>query len=141
MSVDKNCPVLGVILKFPVLSCPITEETSSHILLMRQAPGAWSLVPPTPPPRPWSSLKFSPSFMRLLFSPHPCPWPRIQMRPRMPFSVSPAGCTWARCHHSVASPVDVLSPHRGTARPLAGPREPAATNEGHSQPSVHSVQV
>lgn len=59
----------------------------------------------------------------------------------MPFSVSPAGCTWARCHHSVASPADVLSPHRGTARPLAGPREPAATDEGHSQPSVHSVQV
>lgn len=91
-----NFPVLSVVLKFPVLS---SATTASHVLL-----GALGGLPVPCAPRPWSSLTSPPPFLRLLLPPHPCTLPRIQARPRKPFSVSLADATWPRCH-SAASPV------------------------------------
>lgn len=44
MLVDKNFAMLGVILKFPGFSSPITKETSSHIVLIRQPRGAFGAI-------------------------------------------------------------------------------------------------
>lgn len=118
MLVDKNFPILGVILKFPDFPSPITQETCSHIVLIRQPRGAFGGLPVTCPHWPWSSPTFSPSFPRSLSSPHPCTLPRNQMRPWVPSSVSPAGCTRFRCYHGATSPLDVLDSHGRSARPL-----------------------
>lgn len=119
MLVDKNFPILGVILKFPDFPSPITQETCSHIVLALVLSNILSQLSQIPLFSP--SLHFAQKSNETLgvFFCLPSRLHMVQM---------PSGC-----HLPFGCPRF----SREVSQAPAGPREPAATDEG---PSRHSAQ-